>query len=153
MRAPLLARCCGVILAAAFCPCRFAPQAPPIEPLPESETAGLLAGIDRGEQIRAGALHRALHSSQLTLRARAAMALGTQGDRSSIAFLIDALSDMSSHVGAGYTAPGLETTRYWASESLKRLAVRDFGFVWNAPERESKETTDRWKDWYLGRDR
>jgi hypothetical protein len=70
------------------------------------------------------------------------------GDDSSIPFLIDALSDMSMHDGALYSKPGMETTRFWANESLKQLTNNDFGFVWNAPEKKRQKAINRWQQWY-----
>ena len=37
-----------------------------------------------------------------------------------------------------YTEPGMNTTRWWANESLKKLTRYDAGYRWDAPlpERE-----------------
>ena len=122
------------------------PLAPPVEQLSQQEIGSLFDKIDRGERIAASLLHRALAGPQFTLRADAARLLGAMGDLSSVPYLIDSLSDESSHEGRDYPDAGMATTCYWANESLKKLTREDFGFAWNSPER--KDSVARWKRWY-----
>jgi hypothetical protein len=93
-------------------------------------------------------LHRALVCDQTYLRAKAAQQLGETGEATSISLLINALSDESFHVGVDYPAAGLETTRYWANESLKKLTKLDFGFRWDASKAERQAAIKRWKQWF-----
>ena len=125
------------------------PIAPYIDPLPDEKIDILLKKIDNKEKISVKTLHQALKSSQLTLRAYSARELGNQGDETSIPYLIDALSDESSHVGANYIEPGMATTRYWANESLNKLTGEDFGFVWNDPTEKRMQAIFRWQQWYF----
>lgn len=116
--------------------------------LSEEEVGRVLELIGHGGKVERDVLHRALISGQTYLRASAARLLGEVGDASSVAHLIDALGDQSSHVGANYREPGMATTRYWANESLKKLTHQDFGFVWNAPEPDRQAAIRRWRDWH-----
>ncbi len=125
------------------------PIAPFVEPLPDEKIDILLKRIDRREKIPVETLHQALKSSQLTLRAYAARELGDQGDETTIPYLIDALSDDSFHVGANYIESGMETTRYGANESLKKLTEEDFVFIWNDPTRKRIQAIFRWEKWYF----
>ena len=125
--------------------------APALEPLPHEKVEELFQQIRRGDAIEPRLLHQALIGPQLTLRAYAATALATQGDASSIPFLIDALGDDSVHVGATYAEPGMVTTRYRAHESLKTLTGEDFGFVWNDPPEQRRAAIARWRNWYAAR--
>ena len=126
----------------------FTPLAPTIEPLPDADVGTLFDKIDNSESIELATLYRALQGPQYTLRAYAAIELGKYGDKTSIPFLIDALSDESMHEGAEYIKPGMNTTRYWANESLKTLTKQDFGFVWDDPIEQRSEAIKRWRDWY-----
>ncbi len=127
----------------------FQPVAPKATPLPDAEVGGLFAKIDKGEKIALPKLYQALNGPQTTLRAYAARELGKYGDQSSVPYLIDALSDESIHEGAHYTQPGMETTRYLANESLKKLTSKDFGFVWNDPVEKRNDAIAKWRDWLL----
>lgn len=122
-------------------------MAPPIDPLSHELVPVLFERIDKNENIEIKLLHRALNGPQTTLRAYSARILGEQGDETSIPYLIDALSDDSTHVGATYLEPGMHTTRYWANESLKALTSEDFGFIWDDPERLN--VIMKWRQWYL----
>ena len=122
--------------------------APPVNPLPQEEIDGLFKKIGRGEKIDLPKLYQALNGPQTTLRAYAARELGKYGDMTSVPYLIDALSDESFHVGALYLKAGMETTRYWANESLKSLTGEDFGFVWNDPVEKRNAAIARWREWY-----
>lgn len=125
------------------------PIAPSIDPLPDEMIHILFKKFDNKEKIPVKTLHQALKSSQLTLRAYAARELGNQGDETSIPYLIDALSDESSHVGANYIEPGMATTRYWANESLKKMTGENFDFVWNDPNEKRTQAIFRWQQWYF----
>ncbi len=127
----------------------FQPLAPKITHLPDSEVGGLFGKINKGEKIELAKLYQALVGQQTTLRTYAARELGKYADQSSVPYLIDALSDESIHVGARYTKPGMETTRYWANESLKKLTSKDFGFVWNDPVEKRNVAVVKWRDWFL----
>lgn len=121
-----------------------------ITPLNDAEEDALLKDLDKKKKIDASLLHRALKASHTTLRARAAMALGETGGPGSIPHLINALSDMSQHLGATYPEAGMETTRYWANASLTRLTQQDFGFLWNDPEEKRALAISRWRQWHGG---
>ncbi len=127
----------------------FIPIAPQVLPLPGDQVAVLFEKINSGENIELNILYQALNGPQTTLRAYAARELGKYGDHTSVPYLIDALADESFHVGARYVTPGMETTRYWANESLKTLTDEDFGFVWDDPIEKRNEAISRWRDWYL----
>ena len=126
----------------------FIPLAPTVVPLPDEQVAVLFDKINRGEKIELPILYQALNGPQTTLRAYAARELGKYGDQTSVPYLIDALSDESFHVGARYVTPGMETTRYWANESLKTLTGEDFGFVWNDPIEKRDQAITRWREWF-----
>ena len=128
----------------------FMPLAPIIEPLPGADVDSLFEKIRNSEPIDLATLYRALQGPQYTLRAYAAIELGKYGDETSIPYLIDALSDESLHEGAEYPKAGMNTTRYWANESLKTLTKQDYGFVWDDPIDKRNEAIIRWRDWYLG---
>lgn len=125
--------------------------APAIIPLPDEQIDPLFKKIERKEKIPVQILYQALKSSQLTLRAYAARELGEQGDETSIPYLIDALSDESMHEGAKYLKAGMNTTRYWANESLKKLTGKDFGFIWDDPKEKRIEAIARWHEWYINK--
>jgi hypothetical protein len=125
------------------------PVAPYMDPLPDEKIDIIFKKIENKEIILTKTLHQALKSSQLTLRAYAARELGNQGDETSIPYLIDVLSDESSHVGANYIEPGMATTRYWANESLKKLTGEDFNFVWNDPKEKRTQAIFSWQQWYF----
>ena len=127
----------------------FTPLAPTIEPLPDADVGTLFDKIDKSKPIELATLYRALQGPQYTLRAYAAIELGKYGDETSIPYLIDALSDESIHEGAEYIKPGMNTTRYWANESLKTLTKQDFGFVWDDPLDVRSEAISRWRNWSL----
>lgn len=120
----------------------------PIEPLPMDQVSVLFDLIERKQQIPEDLLHRALVGPQFALRADAARLLGDYGSKSSVPYLIDALSDDSIHVGALYLDDGMATTRYWANKSLIKLTGKDFGFEWGAEAAKRSEATMRWIQWY-----
>ena len=120
-----------------------------VESLPDEQIDILFKKMENKEKIPVKTLHQALKASQLTLRAYAARELGNQGNETSIPYLIDALSDDSSHVGAKYIKAGMETTRYWANESLKKLTGEDFGFIWDDPKEKRIRAIFRWQEWYF----
>ncbi|MCA9395222.1 MAG: HEAT repeat domain-containing protein [Candidatus Omnitrophica bacterium] len=122
--------------------------APSVKPLPQKLVPELFEKIETKEEIPLLLLYQALVGPQTTLRAYAATALGEHGNRTSIAYLIDALADDSVHVGANYREAGMATTRYRANESLKKLTGKDFGFVWNDPAEQRQEAIARWREWY-----
>ncbi len=139
------------LLIASIALAEMTPIAPPIDPLPPELESVLFERIDKNEKIELNMLHQALNGHQTTLRAYAARTLGEQGNDTSIPYLIDALSDESMHVGATYPKSGMETTRYWANESLKKLTREDFGFVWNDSKDKRIETILKWREWYLNK--
>lgn len=126
----------------------FTPLAPKATPLPEAEVGILFGKIDKGEKIDLAKLYQALNGPQTTLRAYAAHELGKYGDKTSVPYLIDALSDESIHEGARYTQPGMETTRYWANDSLKKLTGKEFGFIWNDPVEKRTQAITKWREWF-----
>lgn len=120
------------------------------QPLPENEIAEALVRLDAGQPIDATILCRALVSSHTTLRARAAQRLGEMNDRSVVQDLILALKDPSQHEGASYPKPGMNTTRWWANESLKKLTGHDTGYRWDAPPAERDHAIQKWVVWMKG---
>jgi hypothetical protein len=126
----------------------FTPLAPKAAPLPDDEVGVLFNKISKTEKIELVKLYQALNGPQTTLRADAASKLGKCGDRSSVPYLIDALSDESMHVGARYLEAGLATTRYRANDSLKKLTGKDFGFVWNDPLEKRNQAITKWREWF-----
>lgn len=83
-----------------------------------------------------------------TLKAYAATYLGTHGNNNSIEILINSLFDNSVHMGARYKDPGLNSTRYRAYLSLKRLTHQNFPFEWKAAETVRVEQAKQWRRWY-----
>jgi len=141
----------SIIVFIASCVTAFAavePIAPKVKPLPDAEVDVLFKRIDKGEKIELPKLYQALNGPQTALRADAARELGKYGDKSSVPYLIDALSDESTHVGGRYPDAGMATTRYWANDSLKKLTGKDYGFVWNAPVEKRNEAIARWREWF-----
>lgn len=120
-------------------------HAPALAPLSAVEIAALFERFDRREKSEKDTLHRALISCQSLY---AAKALGETGDKTSLPYLIDALSDESFVIGATWAEPGMETTRYWANESLKKLTNRDFGYKWDDLFAERHEAVKKWAAWY-----
>jgi len=127
----------------------FSPLAPKVDPLPEAEVGVLFDKMHKGEKIELPKLYQALKGPQTTLRAYAARDLGKYGDQTSIPYLIDALSDESMHVGAKYIKSGMNTTRYWANDSLTILSGEDCGFAWDDPTEKRNAAISRWRDWFL----
>ena len=119
-----------------------------VEPLPQERIQEMFDRISRNEKIALPLVYQALIGPQTALRADAARYLGAHGDETSIAHLITALGDDSMHVGDDYVKPGMETTRYWANDSLKKLTGQDFGFVWNDPKKKREAAILRWRTWY-----
>ena len=124
------------------------PIAEYVEPLPDEDIDALFRQLNNREQIPLASLHQALKSSQLTLRAYSARALGAYDNETSIPYLIDTLCDDSFHVGASYSDPGMATTRYWANDSLENLTGKDFGFSWNDAKSERVKAVFRWRAWF-----
>lgn len=118
-----------------------------IKPLTQEEIGVALAKLDAKQPLEIDFLLRVMVSDQTCLRAKAANLLGDSHDRTIIPILIAALSDDSSHDGADYPKTGMNTTRWWANDSLKKLTGRDFGFKWDAPDLERLAAIARWKGW------
>ena len=125
-----------------------APLAKALPPLPEQEYGRIFNAHQTKQKVPIRLLHQGLFAAQTFVRARSAALLGDRGNRSSVPYLIDALSDQSTHVGANYPEAGMATTRYWANESLKRLTTQDFGFAWNDPEETRNGSIRKWSEWY-----
>lgn len=123
--------------------------APSVEPLPDELINGMFEQLSHNEKINLSTIYRALVTSQTTLRAQAARYLGDHGDKTSVPYLIDALKDDSIHLGATYSTDGMNTTRYWANDSLKKLTGKDFGFTWNDAKEKRRGARARWIKWYL----
>jgi hypothetical protein len=118
--------------------------APKTGPLKQEMVGALFERIERREKIEFDLLCKALIGPQTTLRAEAATLLGESGDKRAIPFLIDALADESTHVGAKYVDPGDATTRHRANKALKNLTGQDFGFVWSDPKEKRRTAIDKW---------
>ena len=127
----------------------FEPLTKPLVPLPEQEYSRVFYAFSSQGKVPIKLLHQGLFAGQMTVRAHSALLLGDQGDRSSVPYLIDALSDQSMHVGVNYPEAGMATTRYWANESLKKLTKKAFGFIWNDPEAKRSKAIQQWREWYL----
>jgi hypothetical protein len=138
----------AAIPAAATFPATPASLAPKTDPLDQKLVGILFERIERHEKIEFELLCQALSGPQTTLRAHAATLLGKSGDKRAIPFLIDALSDESTHVGASYADPGDATTRHRANKALKKLTGQDFGFVWNDPKETRQASIDKWIERY-----
>ncbi len=110
----------------------------------------LLERLQDNQKVEQKWLYAALTAPQTTLRAYAATALGKAGDKQAVPYLIRALADHSTHVGAHYVEPGMATTRYRANQSLKTLTGKDFGFVWNASDVDQKSAIQKWIAWDKG---
>ncbi|MEI6149930.1 MAG: HEAT repeat domain-containing protein [bacterium] len=126
----------------------FTPLAPKVVPLPDAEVGVIFGKIGKGEKIELAKLYQALNGPQTALRADAARELGKYGDKASVPYLIDALSDESTHVGGDYPEAGMATTRYWANDSMKKLTAKDFGFVWNDPIEKRNQAIAKWREWF-----
>lgn len=122
--------------------------APKTEPLKQELVGILFERINGHEKIEVELLCQALLGPQTALRAHAATLLGESGDKSAIPFLIDALADESTHVGANYVDPGDATTRHRANKALKKLTGHDFGFRWNDPIETRQVSIGKWIEWY-----
>jgi beta-lactamase regulating signal transducer with metallopeptidase domain len=119
-----------------------------IEPLPSDLISEMFNRIEKDEEIDLKLIYQSLIGPQTTLRADAAGYLGIHGNSTSIPYLIDALSDESVHVGVHYIDRGMETTRYWANDSLKKLTSQDFGFIWNDPKEKRDQAIQKWRTWW-----
>jgi len=125
-----------------------APLAKALPPLPEQEYGRIFNAHQSKEKVPIKLLHQGLFADQTYIRARSAALLGDKGNVTSVPYLIDALSDQSMHVGVLYLEAGMETTRYWANASLKKLTKKDFGFVWDDPEDRRNQSIQQWINWY-----
>jgi HEAT repeat protein len=122
--------------------------APVITPLPDDQIEILFSKIEKKEVISFDLLIQALNSQQTTLRAYAASLLGDKENIKAIPYLIDTLSDDSSHEGANYSESGWETTRFRANLSLKKLTKKDFGYIWNSPKELRVLAIRKWVEWW-----
>jgi len=120
------------------------------QPLPEQEITETLFRLNHNQTVDATILCRALVSGNTTLRALAAQRLGEMDDLTAVQDLILALKDDSQHVGANYPKPGMDTTRWWANESLKKLTGHDVGYRWDAPLAEREQAIQKWTAWMKG---
>lgn len=127
----------------------FEPLGTTLSPLPEEKYQKIFDAFQTREKISIKLLHQGLFAGQTTVRAYAASLLADHGNRSSVSYLIDALSDQTMYVGECYVEPGMNTTRYWANESLRKLTKIDFGFVWDDTEEKRNDAIQRWREWYL----
>ncbi len=127
--------------------------APPIDPLPHDQVSAVLEKLKSKDDIKLSTVYQSLIGPQLYLRALAATYLGEKGNPSSIPYLIDALQDCSVHVGANYMDPGMASTCYRANKALIKITGKDFGFVWNADEKDNEERIIQWQRWYLNQTR
>jgi beta-lactamase regulating signal transducer with metallopeptidase domain len=127
-----------------------------IEPLPPDKIGEMFERLNREffegsvnhQEIDLNLIYQSLIGPQKTLRAFAARYLGTHGNINSVPYLIDALSDESVHVGIDYVDRGMNTTRYWANDSLKKLTGEDLGFIWDDPKEKRDEIIQKWQKWW-----
>ena len=120
------------------------------QPLPQDEINETLVRLKTGQTVDTTILCRALVSDHNTLRALAARRLGDMNDLTVVQDLIIALSDPSRHDGGNYPARGMDTTRWWANESLKKLTGHDPGYRWDAPMSERDLAIQKWVVWMKG---
>jgi type II secretory pathway component GspD/PulD (secretin)/beta-lactamase regulating signal transducer with metallopeptidase domain len=104
----------------------------------------------RHHEIDLNLIYQSLIGPQAALRLLSAQYLGRYGNSSSIPYLIDALSDESRVVGYDIFIDGdvMNTVRYWANDSLKKLTGKDFGFIWDDPKDKRNEAIQRWQQWW-----
>ena len=126
----------------------FEPLGRQLRPLPKQKYERIFNAFHTREKVPIKLLHRGLFAEQTTVRAYSASLLGDHGDRTSVLYLIDALSDQTRHVGARYAEQGMYTTRYWANESLKKLTGEDFSFIWDDSDEKRNKSIQRWREWY-----
>jgi len=125
-----------------------------IKPLPHAKVGEMLKYLSseffegNHKEIDLNLIYQSLIGPQYTLRAFAARYLGSHGNTNSVPYLIDALSDESVHVGIDYIDRGMNTTRYWANDSLKKLTGEEFGFIWDDTKEKRDETIQKWQKWW-----
>jgi len=120
------------------------------QPLPQDEINETLVRLKTGQAVDTTILCRALVSDHNTLRALAAKRLGEMNDLTAVQDLIGALSDPSRHDGVSYPVRGMDTTRWWANESLKKLTGHDVGYRWDGPMSERDLAIQKWMAWMKG---
>jgi len=128
-------------------PERIAPETKPLGSEEIDKLFEPLGSLKYNYNLR-DVVHQALVSDHLTLRAYAATYLGKYGTVDSVAYLIDALSDESGHVGANYLDPAMATTRHRAKLALTELTGEDFGYEWNAPLPKRGLAIEQWIMWF-----
>lgn len=119
--------------------------APKLEKTPTEEVRKALATFENEGKGDLALIRRGLISDQTYDRARCAQCLIKYGGVEDIPFLIDALSDESSHVGANYPVAGMETTRYWANVALIVICRTSYDYRWDAPAEKREYAISLWK--------
>lgn len=119
--------------------------APKLEVAPTEEVRKVLATFENGEKGDLAMIRRGLISDQTYDRARCAQCLIKHGGVEDVPFLIDALSDDSSHDGANYPLAGMATTRYWANVALIVICKTSYDYQWDAPVEKREYAISLWK--------
>ena len=120
----------------------------PIAPQVESiDSKGLRPALKAKENFRSHAptIRRGLIGSQISYRAESAQWFIAHGTTEDVPYLIDALSDESTHLGASYPLAGMAATRYWANVALIVICKTSYDFQWDAPKKKREHSISQWK--------
>ncbi len=119
--------------------------APKLEAAPTEAVSKELATFENGGKGDLAVIRRGLISDQTYDRARCAQCLIRHGGVEDIPYLIDALSDESSHDGATYPVAGMAMTRYWANVALIVICKTSYDYQWDAPVEKREYAISLWK--------
>ena len=90
-------------------------------------------------------IRRGLLGNQMTYRALSAQWFIKHGTIEDVPYLINSLSDESSHKGANYPLAAMATTRYWANVALISICKTSYDYQWNASKEKRKYSIDLWQ--------
>jgi hypothetical protein len=119
--------------------------APTLKKAPEDEVREALASIESRRSEDLTIIRRGLISDQTYDRAQCAQCLAKHGSIEDVPYLIDALSDESSHEGAKYPVAGMATTRYWANVALIVICKTSYDYRWDASAENREFAISLWK--------
>ncbi len=143
MKAPI-----SILAAMALMPCQPVHAADRIAPeLKSIDPEELLPALNAKEDFRkhAPTIRRGLIGTQLTYRAESAQWFIKHGTIEDVPYLIDSLSDESSHVGATYPLAGMATTRYWANVALIVICKTSYDYQWDAAKDKREYSISLWQ--------